>query len=105
MIARQPTDDYERRVTNLFVSVMDIVRVRRMLRHKEDALQRDIERSHVDERILAALDNEYERSLEEPEYKMRPVSWIREDLRRIDRGEETQFWDPEQREGASNEHF
>jgi hypothetical protein len=26
---------------------------------------------------------------------MRPVSWIREDIKRVDNGEETQFWDPE----------
>jgi len=66
-------DDYESRITNLFVSVMDIVRMRRHLRRKEDALLRDIDRADVDKRILAVLDNEYERSLEEPGYKMRPV--------------------------------
>ncbi len=86
-------NDYERRVTNLFVSVMDIVRDRRRLNRKKDDLQRDIERSHVDKRILDCLENEYERSLEEQGYKMRPVAWIREDIRRVDNGEETQFWE------------
>ena len=86
-------DDYEYRVTNLFIAVMDIVRDRRRLNHKQNALIKDIERSHVDKRIIDCLENEYERSLEEPEYKMRTVAWIREDIRRVDNGEETQFWD------------
>jgi hypothetical protein len=86
-------NDYERRVTNLFVSVMGIVRDRRRLNRKQDDLQRDIERSHVDKRIVDCLENEYERSLEESGYKMRSVSWIREDIRRVDNGEETQFWE------------
>ena len=86
-------DDYERRVTNLFISVMNIVRARRKLNREEEDLCRDVERSHVDKRIIDALENEYERSLEEPEYKMRSVAWIREDIRRVDNGEETQFWE------------
>ena len=86
-------NDYERRVTNLFVSVMDIVRDRRRLNRKQEDLQRDIERSHVDKRIIDCLENEYERSLEEPGYKMRSVAWIREDIKRVDNGEETQFWE------------
>jgi hypothetical protein len=85
--------DYERRVTNLFISVMHIVRDRRKLNHLEEDLRRDVERSHVDKRIIDALENEYERSLEEPGYKMRSVAWIREDIRRVDNGEETQFWE------------
>ena len=85
--------DYERRVTNLFISVMHIVQDRRKLNHREEELRRDIERSHVDKRIIDVLENEYERSLEEPGYKMRSVAWIREDIRRVDNGEETQFWD------------
>ena len=86
-------DDYERRVTNLFISVMNIVRARRKLNREEEDLRRDVERSHVDKRIIDVLENEYERSLEEPEYKMRSVAWIREDIRRVDNGEETQFWE------------
>jgi len=86
-------NDYERRITNLFVSVMDIVRDRRRLNRKQEDLQRDIERSHVDKRIIDCLENEYERSLEEPGYKMRSVAWIREDIKRVDNGEETQFWE------------
>ena len=85
--------DYERRITDLFILVMHIVQDRRRLRRNEEDLIRDIERSNVDKRILDALDNEYERSLEEPGYKMRSVAWIREDIRRVDNGEETQFWE------------
>jgi len=85
-------NDYERRVTNLFISVMDIVRDRRRLNRKQDDLRRDIERFHVDKRIIDCLENEYERSLEETNYKMRSVAWIREAIRRVDNGEETQFW-------------
>lgn len=86
-------DDYERRVTDLFISVMDIVRDGRRLNRKRDELYRDTEHSHVDKRIIDALENEYERSLEEPDYKMRSVAWIREDIRLVDNGEETQYWD------------
>jgi len=92
MTQPQPQPDYESRVTSLFCSVMDIVRARRRLHQMQDTLRKDIERAHVDKRILDALENEYERSLEEP-YKMRSVAWIREDIRRVDNGEETQYWD------------
>ncbi len=85
--------DYEQRVTSLFISVMDIVRVRRRLHKMEESLIVDINRAHVDKRIIDVLENEYERSLEEPGYKMRSVAWIREDIRRVDNGEETQFWE------------
>lgn len=85
--------DYEERVTSLFISVMDIVRARRKLNRMEEELRRDIDRAHVDKRIIDVLENEYERSLEEPGYKMRTVAWIREDIRRVNNGEETQFWE------------
>lgn len=87
------TDDYEQRVISLFVSVMDIVRARRNITRMEESLRRDTERAHVDKRIIDVLENEYERTLEEPDYKMRSVAWIREDIRRVDNGEEMQFWD------------
>lgn len=88
-----PNDDYETRVTMLFIDVMHIVDTRIKLARMEEDLRKGIERANVDPRILAALDNEYERSREEPEYKMRSVAWIREDIRRVDAGEETQYWD------------
>lgn len=93
MITPTSNLNYEQRVTSLFISVMDIVRARRKLHKMEESLIVDIDRSHVDKRILDALENEYERSLEEPGYKMRSVAWIREDIRRVDNGEEPQFWE------------
>ena len=85
--------NYDQRITNLFISVMGIVTTRRKLQKMQDDLLVGIERAGVDKRILDALENEFERRLEEPEYKMRPVSWIREDIRRVDNGEEIQFWE------------
>jgi len=72
---------------------MTIVRERMRQNRRENDLQNDIKRYGIDPRIIAVLDNEYWRSLEEPGYKMRPIDWILEDIRRVDAGEETQFWD------------
>ena len=85
--------NYDQRITSLFISVMDIVTARRKLQKMQDDLLVGIERAEVDKRILDALENEFERRLEEPGYKMRSVAWIREDIRRVDNGEEIQFWE------------
>jgi hypothetical protein len=71
---------------------MDIVRTSRKLDFMRERLRVDTERAHIDMRLINVLENEYARSLEEKGYKMRTIAWIREDIRRVDRGEETQFW-------------
>ena len=88
-------DDYESRATQIFCSVMDVVRTSRKVDFLRERLRIETERAHIDKRLIDALENECARILEEPGYKMRTIAWIREDIRRVDRGEETQFWSGE----------
>jgi hypothetical protein len=85
-------DDYESKITLLFCELMTIVRERRKNMYREQRLQNGIKRFNIDPRIMSVLDNEYWRSLEEPGYRMRPIAWIIEDIRRVDAGGEIQFW-------------
>jgi predicted Holliday junction resolvase-like endonuclease len=76
--------DEDSNITQLFCSIMDIVKLRRKIAFKEREMERDRKRYNVDRRILALLDNEYERSLEEDGYKMKTVLEIKEMIRKAD---------------------
>ena len=60
---------------------------RRRANQYEDDIYRDCRRYFVDKRIIDYLANEYERSKEEPEYKMKTVPEIKELIRQVDSGE------------------
>jgi hypothetical protein len=76
--------EYESRVTQLFCEVMDVVRARRKARFYHEQLLAHTTRMNVDSRIIFILMNEYERSLEQKDYKMLTVPEIREKLRESD---------------------
>ena len=62
------------KITMLFLNVMDIVKLRRTLDSKESQLSSDCRKYCVDCRIMAVLENEYARSLEDHNYKMKTVN-------------------------------
>jgi len=71
-------------IAQLFITIMDIIKTRRLVQFKEDQLERERERFNIDQRILKLLDNEYERSLEEHDYKMKTVAELKEMIRLAD---------------------
>jgi len=77
--------EYESRVTQLVIQVVDIVRSRRRLQFDENCLVRECNRYNIDKRILNALGNEYERSLEEKNYKMKSIAEICADINKLDK--------------------
>jgi hypothetical protein len=79
--------DNDPNITQIFVTVMHMVDLRRRANKYEDDIVRDCKRFNVDKRILDCLANEYERSKEESGYKMKSVPEIRELMRKADAGE------------------
>ena len=77
-------------INHLFIEIMNIVKQRRKLRFLEDRLEQNRSRYNTDPRLVALLDNEYERSLEEREYKMKTLSELVELIRKSDDGEDDQ---------------
>ena len=72
------------RITELFLIVMDIVKTENKVHFLEMELSRGCSRYNIDQRIMAVLKNEYARSLEDHNYKMKTVDEIFELLKRID---------------------
>lgn len=82
------------RITELFLIIMDIVKMEHKIHFKEMELSRGCLRYNIDQRIMAVLKNEYERSLEDANYKMKTVDEILELLKRTDEepDEESGSW-------------
>ena len=79
--------DNDPNITQIFITAMHMVDHRRRANQYEDDIYRDCRRYFVDKRIIDYLANEYERSKEEPEYKMKTVPEIKELIRQVDSGE------------------
>jgi hypothetical protein len=71
-------DDKERDITTIFLEVMELVKAKRELARMELRLTQQCGAYGVDRRIANILGNEYERTLEDPSYKMKTVSEIQE---------------------------
>lgn len=72
------------RITELFLIVMDIVKAENKVNFLENELSRGCSRYNIDRRIMAVLKNEYERSLEDENYKMKTVDEILELIKKVD---------------------
>lgn len=66
----------EKEITSLFLSVVDIVAAKRRIARDRSRMEHNCQRNNIDPRVMAYLENEYERSLDQEGYKMKTVHEI-----------------------------
>lgn len=71
-------DKEELDITTIFLDLMELVKAKRELARMESRLTQQCGAYGVDRRIANIMGNEYERTLEDPSYKMKTVSEIQE---------------------------